>query len=136
LEVSLEGRSVRLQVPYVTFFTEVNTSTGSKVKVLYVTTNLNHRVSDLVEYVCLKVLKVVDTILHPYEVIQRTHSVEVIRTRTPACHKDRSVTKPRRVFFIVQNVGTVNDRNDTVRVELVVVVVVDVTVERENLYVV
>ena len=50
--------------------------------------------------------------------------------------EDRSIAKPRRILYIIKNIGSVYNSNDSITIESISVHVVEVSIERKDFYVV
>ena len=50
--------------------------------------------------------------------------------------EDRSIAKPRRILYIIKNIGSVYNSNDSITIESISVHIIEVSVERQDFYIV
>ncbi|MNU58845.1 hypothetical protein D3C71_479900 [compost metagenome] len=78
----------------------------------------------------------VDTVLHTHQVIQRTHSPEVILTESPTYMVDWGVTLPAWNLYITYHVATIDNSDEPISTQLTSGLIVVVPVELKDFHVV
>ena len=78
----------------------------------------------------------INPVLHTNKVVQRTHCVQIVRSFSPPNVEDRTLSKPRRVRNITKNIRSVYNLNNSVVQKGIRILVVDITVECQDLYVI
>src|SRR5690606_18629988 len=110
-------------------FIKMNLSTWTPYELFHFTNDLKWGMDNQIHSICPKVFQMVNTVLHTNQIVQRTHSPEIIRTATPTHMVNWSMTHPTWNGFITNLQSPIYHSNHSVRMQITTLMVMVVSIE-------